>query len=189
MSDENALTSQVCEANGSLNRERETRNTLSRPDGPGKPILPNGRALSLDPVKSIIPTWRLCRQAWFVADEFAANGSRDKIAGDLRWNIASVTSSPPPPPPPPSRYDRDPTRSAFGFRCACRVGLRRRVTRRSDRGSGSLAAVITAPRRAAPSRAHRSGSIERKGKKSFRQTRIPEASRRYKDQGSMISVR
>ena len=41
-----------------------------------------------------------------------------------------------------------------------------------------------APRRAAP---RRSGSIERKGKKSFRQTRIPEASRRYKDQGSMIS--
>lgn len=103
------------------------------------------------------------------------------IAGDFRWNRERVSR---PPSPSPPRDMIAILRSAFGFRCACRVGLRRGVTRRSDRGSGSR---LWSPRgRAAP---RRSGSIERKGKKSFRQTRIPEASRRYKDQGSMISVR
>lgn len=59
--------------------------------------------------------------------------------------------------------------------CVPRVGLRRGgFTRRSDRGSGSW---LWSPRR--------SESIERKGKKSFRQTRIPEASASL--QGSRIN--
>lgn len=66
------------------------------------------------------------------------------------------------------------------------------VRAESDYAAGLLGGVIEEVgvgcdhRAAAP---RRSGSIERKGKKSIRQTRIPEAWRRYKDQGSMISVR
>lgn len=57
---------------------------------------------------------------------FAANGSCDKIRRMHRGKF------------PPSPRDMIAIlRSAFGFRCACRVGLRRGVTRRSDRGSGS----------------------------------------------------
>jgi len=60
--------------------------------------------------------------------------------------------------------------SAFGFQCACRVGLRRGVARRVIEEVGVGCDHTTALL------AGRARSIERKGKKSFRQTRIPEAS-------------
>lgn len=95
-----------------------------------------------------------------------------KISGGSRACSSSSSNS--------SNFD--PIHSAFGFRCACRVGLRRGVTRRVTRGSGSRLWSSRCALR-------RSESIERKGKKSFRQTRIPEASSLQGSRINDLSVR
>jgi len=126
-------------------------------------------------------------EAWFVGDEFAANGSHDKrflsnIGGLLRDISGGIASA--------YRCHRRRRRYAIWSRSYV-VRLDSDVRAELDYAAGLLDGVIEevgvgCDHRAAP---RRSGSIERKGKKSFRQTRIPEASRHYKDQGSMISVR